>query len=370
MICKPNQVSRERLRDASRSLPERPGVYLMRDSHGSIIYVGKAVNLRRRVMSYTTLSAMRDRKVEKLVSQFDSLSFIPTHSEIEALLVESRLIKANLPIFNRRLTEPDSCCYFVLEQAEYPVIRLTAVHESEDAPCIGPIWRSGMAREAGEAVTELFQLRRCMGGKSRRQTKSCIYYEFRKCCGPCMGVISPVDYAARVEMAWQVLSGDVGSAIEQLLDRRNALAEECRYERALTVHRQIEALEYIGRTPNFNVIVGKKFGIAAPSYLRKRPVVLIFGNGRLRWRALAGPRSYPDREMIAAKVAGLDARCLDILPGKPTGDDYLIIRSYMQHHGCAQHIHTLEEISCVDGLIESIDALRRYDAVKRRSQAR
>ena len=356
---------RQSLRTAGRHLPERSGVYIMMDKYGNIVYVGKAVNLRRRVGSYTTPSGMRDRKVSKLVACFHSLSYIETNSELEALLVESRLIKANQPTFNRKLVEPESCCYLRANMRdEIPRIEIIPRWRNDNATYLGPFWSSSQIRDALEAVENIFQLRRCSdGNRHSGKQAACIYHELKKCSGPCAGVVSSDEYNMQMSKAWATLSGNPSEAVSQLTMRRDLLSDELRFEEAYNVHRQIRILESLGSISIERLSPGDDFAVVVPSYLKRRPVVLIFSHGRMKGQLMAGPRTYPDAGMLATRISKLHSSDADLLPGKPTQDDYLIIRSYLRCHGLEHSLVPLRsEIlmdEMVDELLSKIDSMRR-----------
>lgn len=356
--------SRQRLRNAGRHLPQRPGVYIMMDVHGTVIYVGKAVNLRRRVGSYATPSAARDRKVSKLVAAFDSLSYIETNSELEALLVESRLIKAALPMFNRQLIDPESCCFLKTDfRKELPRIEVVARTCEDGAAYLGPFWISSQIRECLDAVENAFCLRRCPGEiPANTRRTACIYHELGKCVGPCSGRVSAEQYKGIVQMAWNSLAGKSREAIDRLAQRRNRLADGLRFEDALIVQRQIRALEQIA-VSNADVAASEgDFAVVTPSYLHGRPVVLVFKDGRLGCKFLAGPRRYPDSDMLAHHLSHLDDFIGDLLPGKPSTDDRLIIHSYLRRRQLAHSLLPLHAGTPVAELanliLAAIDTLR------------
>ncbi len=355
--------SRQRLRAFANQLPQRPGVYIMLDTSDTIIYVGKAVNLRRRVGSYATPSAGRDRKVSRLVSSIASLSYVQTHSELEALLLESRLIKMNLPQYNRQLIDPESCCFLRADFGErLPRIEVVRFRREDDAEYLGPFWHSPFVRDATDAVTGIFRLRRCSGDPGHRETP-CMYCELGKCSGPCGGRTSIEEYRQSVVTAWNSMAGRSDEATERLVIRRDRLSDQLRFEDAHTVHRQIRALQQVASSvPDASMIEGN-FAVVVPSYLRGRPVVLTFKGGRLLSSTLAGPRAYPDPDMIAERLVRLCKPSEDMLPGRPSRDDLLIIHSFVNRrssNGIIVPLASHKPVRDLAGSVHSaLDALRR-----------
>lgn len=325
--------SGQKLYAAGRMLPDTPGVYMMENVRREVIYVGKAVNLRKRVSSYTTPSAMKDSKVRKIVHGVDSLAYVETPSELEALLLESRLIKQFHPQFNRQLIEPDSCRWLMLTTGDgLPRVEIVG-RASGISPCIGPLWSSSLLYDALEGVSNVFRLRRCSGillpGEKKR---ACTLHDLGKCAGPCAGRVTEHEYALSVQAAWDSLSGESDFALRALTERRAFLAEQYRFEEAQVVHHQIRALEHIAAARENLLGASGDFALVVPSHLRRRPVILLFAEGRLGDKLVASPHLYPDEEMIANRLARLHISHRDLLPGKPSTDDLLIIQSYLRRN--------------------------------------
>ncbi|MHB0997847.1 MAG: GIY-YIG nuclease family protein [Armatimonadota bacterium] len=355
--------SQKRIRDVSRKLPEHPGIYLMEDERGTIIYIGKAVNLKRRVGSYANPSAARDKKTARLVSNFNSLSFVETSSELEALLIEARMIKAKLPAFNRKLIEPESYCYLRTDfRDECSRIDYVTRWSDDGADYLGPLWDTSAVREALEGISNVFKLRRCTDNTRKRSKElPCMLYEIEKCAGPCSR-ISISDYRLALRFAWDSFAGKSDTALRKLTALRQRLADEYRFEAAHTVHRQIRALEIVSSANQLQPASNSDFAVVTHSHLPGRPVILLFKDGRLGDKLLAAPRVYPDAEMIGRRLTRLQSSGRDLLPGKPCSDDLLIVRSYIrQHNQTNKYIPIPQDILNSDAALSihsSIDALR------------
>jgi len=312
----------------------------MQNPVGEIIYIGKAVNLRRRVTSYTTPSALRDRKVKALSAEFGSLCYIETPSELEALLVESRLIKANLPPYNRRLTEPESCCYIAADFNDpAPRLDVTPRHMDDGREYLGPFPGRSAVCDAVEAVSNVFRLRLCRAPLLKSRSP-CIRHELGKCGAPCGGS-GLQSYRAAFDCAWESLGGRSGEAMQRLSERRDRLADAMRFEDALAVQNHIRVLSRIALLAPDAVSSGMDFALVTPSYLKGRPSLLLFSRGRLSARFLCGPSSYPDTCMIESGIGGM-LFAGDLLPGRPSADDLLIINSYVKQHRLEKYIVRIE----------------------------
>jgi excinuclease UvrABC nuclease subunit len=312
----------------------------MENTAGATIYIGKAVNLRRRVSSYANPSASRDAKVSKLVMQISSLSYIETASELEALLVESRLIKARRPVFNRRLLQPESCCYLRFDQHN-PVPRIDLISDriADESYYLGPLWNPSTVHDAVDAITDLYRLRRCSKAtRSHSRQWPCVYQELGKCLGPCGGAISEQDYRKACVSAWDSLSGRSSAAVDHLTSLRDRLIDELRFEDAYTTHRQLRAIQQIHSSIVPDTLPNDDFSVVVPSYLRSRPMVLIFSHGKLRDKLMAAPLKYPEVGMIQNRIYRCGSDAADLLPGMPNHDDWLIIRTYLRRHSLSDYL--------------------------------
>ena len=194
-----------------------------------------------------------------------------------------------------------------------------------------------------------------------------MYYEFHRCAGPCSGAITREKYAAEIDAACRTLSGDSDDAIQRLTAQCDQHIEALRFERAGEMHQRIRALEYVKRSCFDSALSNGSFAIAAPSHLCGRPVMLLFNNGRLVWKVLASRKLYPDEDMIARHIADLDDQTKDLLPGRPSSDDLLIIMSYMHQRGFSSYIHPIVNQDSAAALRKSLDELARLRRTSLRS---
>ena len=234
----------EYLRSKANSLPESPGVYIMKDKDGNIIYVGKSKRLKFRVSSYFT-GTPATLKTAKLVSLIRDFEYILCESEIEALALENVLIKKHLPKYNIRLKDSKTYPYIRISQEEYPTLTVTRERKSDRAKYYGPYQSASGAYSALETVKRIFSLPTCKRSfpKDIGKERPCIYKQMGRCIAPCAGGVSSEQFTALVRSAEHILSGSVKSTVELLTTEMNAAAEEMEFERALLLRDRISALK-------------------------------------------------------------------------------------------------------------------------------
>ena len=233
-----------RLRDKANSLPMTPGVYIMKDKDGAVIYVGKSKKLKNRVTSYFTGNnhTLKTARMVSLVSDFD---YILCKTEIEALTLENVLIKKHMPKYNIRLKDSKSYPYIKVTAEEYPKLFVTRDRRSDRAKYFGPYQSSSAAYGALDAVMKVFALPTCKLSfpKDIGKRRPCIYKDIGICIAPCSGNVSVEDYRSRIKAAERVLDGNSAEAKEQLRREMEDAAELMEFERAAALRDSIAALD-------------------------------------------------------------------------------------------------------------------------------
>lgn len=218
------------------ALPEQPGVYLMRNRQGRIIYVGKAVNLRSRVGSYFRRSTFvkADPKVRGLIRSIDDLDFVPLKTEAEATLTESRLIKDYHPRYNAMLKDDKRFLLLRVNlQDAFPRFEAVRIRKNDGARYWGPYASSPAARVTLEFVEKQFGIRRCAPLEPGPEDhKHCLNDIVRFCSAPCIGKVTPEEYRDRVATACAFLDGERREFLDNLRQQMNAAAKELRFEKA------------------------------------------------------------------------------------------------------------------------------------------
>jgi excinuclease ABC subunit C len=215
-------------------LPVEPGVYVYRNAEGKIIYVGKARSLRHRVRSYFQESRPLDPKTQHLVSEIADLEYIVTDNEVEALILESTLVKKNQPRYNVNLKDDKSFPYLKLTVNEpFPRIFITRRIKKDGALYFGPFLPASYARQTIKLVNKYFKLRTCNLEINGAMSRPCLDYQMKRCLGPCVaGLCTKAEYDRAVEDVKLLLSGKTDELIRQLEQRRNQAAEQMLYEAA------------------------------------------------------------------------------------------------------------------------------------------
>ena len=235
-----NDILRERL----KTVPNRPGCYLMRDARGVIIYVGKAKNLRHRVLGYFRPGARHAPKVRSMVNTVADLEFMTVKNEAEALLTEASLIKKYKPHFN--ILMRDDKRYLALRadpSLDFPMFTTCRIVREDGAMYFGPFPSAPVVRAAKDFVEKHYGLRGCRCITPDEDAKRhCMADKIRYCTAPCLGKISPEDYRKRFDEACAFLNGDRPQVIGDLVAEMETAAAECDFEKAARLRDTIGAL--------------------------------------------------------------------------------------------------------------------------------
>jgi excinuclease ABC subunit C len=227
------------------SLPARPGVYRMLDAEGEILYVGKARSLKSRVSSYFQPSNVHP-KVLALIAKTANMEVTITNSDTEALLLELNLIKKHRPRFNIILRDDKSFPFLHFTTGhEYPALGLYRGSRKEPGRFFGPYPSVGAVRETLQQLQKLFRLRNCDDSYFANRSRPCLQYQIQRCTGPCVGLISPGEYARDVESAIKVLEGRNDEVNQELARRMEAAAEKLQFEEAAKLRDQLANLKTV-----------------------------------------------------------------------------------------------------------------------------
>ena len=227
------------------SLPNRPGVYRMLDASGTILYVGKARNLKSRVASYFR-SDLSDPKTQALVPQIVSMEITVTHSDIEALLLEFNLIKRHLPRYNVLLKDNRTFPYLYLSSKDaFPRLSFHRGTRKLPGRYFGPYPNSTAVRETLVQLQKLFQLRSCEDSYFANRTRPCLQYQIKRCSAPCVGLTTEAAYAQEVGAVVRVLEGRNDEVAHELAERMDQAALVLAYEKAAVLRDQLAALKEI-----------------------------------------------------------------------------------------------------------------------------
>ncbi len=220
-----------------KSLPKEPGVYLFKDSKGEIIYVGKAKSLRSRVGSYFSSSINHSIKTQALVRSIADMDHIIVDNELEALLLENRLIKKHRPRYNINLKDSKTYAYIVITAEDFPRI-LSTRKVLKKGIHFGPYTDGFSRREIVELTVKLFKLRIC----SSLPKKACLNYHLGLCSAPCISKVSKEEYSKQVEQALKFLRGETKDVVAKLTAEMKQASSELKFELAHEKKRQIGAI--------------------------------------------------------------------------------------------------------------------------------
>jgi len=239
-------VNRMDLADKLKRLPDAPGVYIMKNSSGEIIYVGKAVSLKNRVRSYFQSSHNHSPKVISLVSQVADFEYILTDSEVEALILECNLIKKHRPRYNVRLVDDKSYPYVkVTLNEDYPRVFMTRNVVRDGARYYGPYTDAGALRETLRLLKKVFPLRQCRQKSVDRQKRPCLNYHIRRCLAPCQGEVNREKYLEMIRNVCLFLEGRHEELVKTLAVRMEEAAENLDFEQAAELRDRIRDIEKV-----------------------------------------------------------------------------------------------------------------------------
>jgi excinuclease ABC subunit C len=224
-------------------LPTEPGCYLYQRSDGTVIYVGKAVNLRSRVGSYFGRAA--PEKARHITHVADSLEFIVTRDEIEALVLESNLIKQHQPHYNVQLKDDKSYPFLKLTNEEFPTLIFTRRVVKDGGIYFGPYPNAGAVRRVLDLVYSVFKLRKNSGVPMQPRSRPCLRYHMGRCYAPCIGQANKADYDLVVADVRAFLEGRVGEVVERTEGQMRQAAERQDFELAATYRDRLEALKRV-----------------------------------------------------------------------------------------------------------------------------
>ena len=235
----------ETVRHKLNTLPSAPGVYLMKDETGKILYVGKAKSLRSRVRSYFQESGVSERgaRIELMVRRVADLDVILTQTEQEALILEATQIKAHKPRYNINLKDDKKYPFIRITDEPFPRIFWTRDVLKDGSRYLGPYSSARQMRMMLDVMHRIFPVRSCRYDLPDPKVKLCMEYQIHRCEGPCEGIVSQIDYRKSVNQAVRFLRGDKTSVIRELRERMATASEELKFEVAARCRDQIEALE-------------------------------------------------------------------------------------------------------------------------------
>lgn len=213
----------ERIKLRLKTIPENPGVYQHLDQSGTVIYVGKARNLQRRVSSYFSHYEDKSRKIQMLVRNIYDIRVTVVATEVDALLLENNLIKRYQPRYNSMLKDDKTYPYLCITDEEYPRLIFTRNHQLR-GQYFGPYPNQRIMRELQDIIDQLFSYRKC--NKMPTNRRPCMKHQIGLCKAPCAGLQSKEEYLADIENIRRILKGDFADILDEMKRQMLSLAEE------------------------------------------------------------------------------------------------------------------------------------------------
>lgn len=228
--------------------PEKPGVYIMKDKRGRIIYIGKAVSLKNRVRSYFQSPKNLPVKVASMVPKIENIEYIVTDSEVEALILECNLIKFNRPKYNILLRDDKQYPYIKIATSQpFPRLEVVRRVKKDGARYFGPYADVGAMREAIDVINKVFPIRSCKKDLSQVPLKErpCLNYYIKRCLAPCQGSVEQEEYDEMIKNIIMFLEGKQETLIKQLREKMEEEAAKLDFEKAAILRDQISALQKV-----------------------------------------------------------------------------------------------------------------------------
>ena len=230
----------------ARALPDRPGVYLMKDARGEVLYVGKAKRLRSRVRSYFGSGRSMEPRLRALVGQIAAIDHVVTANEAEALLLEATLVKRHQPLYNVRLKDDKHYPYLKVDvQHDWPRVTITRRIEDDGARYFGPYASAGSVRRTLDVVKKLFPWRSCSKEITGDDPRPCLDYYIKRCIAPCTSYCTREEYAAVIGQTLLFLEGRSGEVLRGVEAEMRAAADGLEFERAARLRDRAEAIRRV-----------------------------------------------------------------------------------------------------------------------------
>lgn len=228
------------------TLPTKPGCYIMKDSGGKVIYVGKAINLRNRVRSYFHASSQNDHKTSQLVRKIMDIEWIVVSSELEALILEMNLIKKHRPHYNVRLKDDKRYPYLKIHWGEpFPKVTVTRQVVQDGSRYYGPYTGVWAVHQTLDVLRRIFPYLTCDREITGKDERPCLYYDIKLCSGPCIGAVSQAQYRQMIDDLGKFLEGHTEEIISRFRLEMDQAADDLRFERAALMRDKIRAIESV-----------------------------------------------------------------------------------------------------------------------------
>lgn len=267
------------LEEELKKLPAKPGVYLMHDKTDAIIYVGKAISLKNRVRQYFQAGRNVTPKIERMISQIDHFEYIITDSEVEALVLESNLIKEHRPKYNTMLKDDKNYPYIrATIEEDYPRLLYSREQKRDKSKYFGPFTSAGAAKDTLELAHKIYKIRTCRRVLPRDigKERPCLDYHIGQCDAPCQGKISKEEYNENYKKALKLIGGDYSEVIEYLNEKMMQASESLNFEEAAGYRDLISSVKKMSVKQKVTDFNGQDRDIIALARTLEEAVVQVF----------------------------------------------------------------------------------------------
>lgn len=262
-----------------KKLPDQPGVYIMHDARDAIIYIGKAVSLRKRVHQYFQASHDEGIKKAQMVKQIARFEYIVTDSELEALVLECNLIKEHCPKYNTMLRDDKTYPYIRVTLGEdFPRVLFSRQQKKDKSRYFGPYTSAGAVKDTIELINKLYQLRTCNRNlpKDIGKDRPCLNYHIHQCNAPCQGYISKEEYRKRIDSAVEFLNGNYAPIQKSLEEKMLQASENMEFEKAIEYRELLNSVRQIAQKQKITHTDGEDKDIIALAADERDAVVQVF----------------------------------------------------------------------------------------------
>lgn len=267
------------IQEELKKLPKCPGVYIMYDEAGTIIYVGKAINLYNRVRSYFRKNIGRGPQIDKMVTLISRFEYIVTDSELEALVLENNLIKEHSPKYNTMLKDDKTYPYIKVTMGEaYPRVLFSRIMKKDHSRYFGPYTSAGAVKDTIELINKLYQLRTCNKNlpKDCGSDRACLNYHIKQCMAPCQGNVPEEEYRERVKKALDFLNGNYQEILKELEQKMQEASDNLDFEEAIRYRDLYNSVKQVAQKQKITDSAGEDKDVIALACDDKDAVVQVF----------------------------------------------------------------------------------------------
>jgi excinuclease ABC subunit C len=320
------------IKDKVKQLPSSPGVYLMKDSLGSILYVGKSKNLKNRVQSYFQNSNNHSKKVEKLVHHLKDFDFIVTDTEFEAFMLECKLIKEYQPLYNKLMKSPKSYTYIRI-QMEKGLELASEMNENINELYFGPYTSKSMAEKALQGLKDFYKIN-CNRPSSK---KPCLNFSLGMCIGMCFEKSALVQYRHIIDRIIRLLEGSDESVLEEMKQQMKIASESYEFERAVKIRDDIDSINSLLKKEKVIEFAKENKNIVMIEPLNERLIKLFLIKGNKVLFSQKAKMSEPLGDWAKLKILNyfnIDSHPSTMEIGKENIDEAQIVYSYLKNASC------------------------------------